>query len=288
MSKTSYTYAVIRYVHDPAAGESLNIGVVLWAPATRFLGARLEVRYERLSNTFAGFDGDHYKRALGHFESSLASLHQEFTDSLFLPINSLQNVQQVMALVWPDEDLSFRIGPMLAGIGEDPELALDEIFHRFVESQYPQHKRDKRSDEEVWSVFNRPLIRTRVSRRLAPKVISTDEFSLKFDHSFKNGRWHVLEPVSMDYARPESLQKKATAWLGNATAIEGHPELATLYLLLGKPQKEEHKVAYNKAKNLLRKMPIEHVLVEEDEAEEFAKHIAAYMRAHGILDPTEE
>jgi hypothetical protein len=31
-------------------------------------------------------------------------------------------------------------------------------------------------------------------------------------------------------------------------------------------------------------MPIAHELVEEDEAEDFAKDLAAYMRSHGLID----
>jgi hypothetical protein len=36
-----YTYVVLRYRHDPLAGEFANVGVVLHAPRGRFLGAKL-------------------------------------------------------------------------------------------------------------------------------------------------------------------------------------------------------------------------------------------------------
>ena len=69
MNGISYTYSVVRYLHDPATGETLNVGVVLWAPSVRCLAARFEHRYERLSNTFVDFKGEHYKRALRQFET---------------------------------------------------------------------------------------------------------------------------------------------------------------------------------------------------------------------------
>jgi hypothetical protein len=71
MKAIAYTYSILRYVHDPAVGEALNIGVVLYAPSVRFLAVRLEYRYQRLSQTFAGFDGDQYRTALRQLESAI-------------------------------------------------------------------------------------------------------------------------------------------------------------------------------------------------------------------------
>ena len=106
---------------------------------------------------------------------------------------------------------------------------------------------------------------------------------LDFEHAFKNERWHVLQPVSLDYARPESLQEKAMRCLGQASVLEGNPELGRLYLLLGAPLQPSHREAYEKAKRLLHKMPVEHEVVEEDQAEEFARRIAECVREHGVV-----
>jgi hypothetical protein len=113
-------------------------------------------------------------------------------------------------------------------------------------------------------------------------VLTTPEVEVKFNHAFKNEKWHVLQPLSMDYKRKENIQNKATRWLGNAVALEATPELGTLYLLLGPPVLETHRVAYTKAKNLLHKIKIKHELIEENEAENFADEISEYMRKHNI------
>ena len=57
MKKTPYCYSVLGYCHDPAVGEMLNIGVVLYAPGNGFFRAKIDPHYTRLSNTFVGFDG---------------------------------------------------------------------------------------------------------------------------------------------------------------------------------------------------------------------------------------
>lgn len=72
--------------------------------------------------------------------------------------------------------------------------------------------------------------------------------------------------------------------LGTAAAVEGHPELSKLYILLGRPLIENHQRAYAKAKDILHKIKIDKQLVEEDEAEDFAKHLRDYMKAHGLME----
>src|SRR5688500_6372051 len=64
----SYSYCVIRYVHDAGGGERLNVGVVFYSPSVPFLGFLFEPHFERLSRTFSNFNGDQYKEVLRHFE----------------------------------------------------------------------------------------------------------------------------------------------------------------------------------------------------------------------------
>lgn len=284
MNGISYTYSVVRYRHDPATGEMLNVGVVLWARSVRYLAARFEQRYERLSNTFVDFDGEHYKRSLRQFETALDRLSSDLDPSLLPPIETPETVAGLIKLIWPDEGLSFVSGPVLAGITDDPARALNEVFDRMVVSQYGSHRPEKRDDDEVWSVYNAPLVREQVTRRLRPCILETELVTLKFQHAFKNKRWHLLEPVSFDYVRAESIQRRATSLLGNVDAISDYSELGTLNILLGRPQNENFQQHYVKAKNILHKLPVKHQLVEEEEADDFAKQLADYMRSHGLID----
>jgi hypothetical protein len=261
----------------------LNIGVILCAPAARVIEARLEYHYERLSDAFVDFDGDHYRRTLHQFTQVLDVLRERLSATTLFDLWDISsNAQSIAKQIWPDMDLSFQIGEVMAGISDDPSDTIEQLFHRMVTSQYQRVTQEKRTDDEVWTVYQKPLVRRQVVRNLRPTVLTTPEVAVKFAHAFRNERWHVLQPMSMDYVKEESIQNKATRWLGNSVALEANPELGTLYVLLGAPLIESHRSAYIKAKNLLRKMPITHQLIEEDEAEDFADHISAYMREHGI------
>jgi hypothetical protein len=273
----------VRYVHDPAAGEMLNVGVILYAPAVPYLAARLEYRYTRLSRAFAAFDGESYRTAVRRFERSIEQLRDGWQDS-FPALRDLPPDVGVLATkIWPDTGLGLRLGPVLAGVTDDPAETAEALFDRLVTSRQPCGPEERRTDRDVWSVYQRPLTREAVSSVLRPKTFDTPDFQLSFEHAFQNERWHVLQPVSLDYARPESLQEKAMRWLGQASALQGHPELGRLYLLLGAPHHGSHRAAYDKAKRLLDRMPVEHEFVEEDQAEDFAGQLAAYLREHGVF-----
>ncbi len=51
--KTTFTYTVLRYVHDIATGEFVNVGVALYAPEAKYVSALCNPRYSHLSKMFA-------------------------------------------------------------------------------------------------------------------------------------------------------------------------------------------------------------------------------------------
>lgn len=278
MNREPYTFQVIKYSHDPTAGEVLNIGVILYCPELEFLEIKAEHKFERLSQTFAGFDGEGYRYVLRRFETLVDRLKENYSQTLIT--TKPQDINQITAEIWPDADLSIKLGPVLAGVTDDPEEALSEIFERMVLSQYTKEERPRRSEEEVWAVYKKPLLQRQVASVLMPTSITTPDFHIDFEHVYKNERLHVLQPLSFDVMRSDTVQRKAASWLGNATALQDRPELGTLFLLLGRPQLASLRTAYEKAKRLLRRMPLQHQIVEEDEAESFAEEFMNFVRKH--------
>jgi len=281
MKMIPYTFRIIRYVHDPAVGEMLNVGVLLYAPAADYLGFKFEPLYSRLSSTFVNFDGENFRRYIGRMEVALGRVAEGVQPNLGL-YDPPQSLEAVTRLAFPDTGGSFQPGAILAGITDDPAVELEILFERMVASQHKREPKIRRDDNEVWTVYQRRLP-SEVKRQLQEKTFETNEFVETFPHTFKNGAWHILEPVSMDYADAGTIQKKAVDWLGKGVALEDHPDLAKMYLLLGAPQNEAYHARYQRAKDLLNKIPVPHDIIEEDEAADFAKHITDYMRDHGLL-----
>src|SRR5215470_13017559 len=104
MKTTAYTYSVIRYLHDPMAGETLNIGVILCAPDVGFIQAKLESHYERLSETFCHFDGEHYRQTLRRFTAGLDSLRERLTNRTLFELmeTATGDAKALGEILWPD------------------------------------------------------------------------------------------------------------------------------------------------------------------------------------------
>jgi hypothetical protein len=273
-------------VHDRAAAETLNVGVLMYSPETSYLAVQIEPRFERLSRTFAKFDGESYRTTLLQLRESVGTLKQRlfmFPEFSGLP----KDAGGVIRAIWPDVGLSFEAGPTVAGMSSTPlDVTLAELFGRMVSSQAASRgEAEHRSDEEVWAgVYQGALRLAGISHRLAPRKLTSPDFEIEFDHAFDNNRTHVVQPITMDFVRAESLQDKATKWVGTGTALKGHPKLGKFYLLIGEPRNEAHRSAYEKAKNVLHKMPVKHEIIEEGEAEHFAEELASYMKHHGVSE----
>jgi hypothetical protein len=279
-----YSYCIVRYVHDPAAGEALNVGMLVFAPTERWLECRVEQRYSRLSSTFRDFNGHHYRATTRRMMATVAAFQSRWRNSLPSVDDGPNTLEHLCRLLFPDPGLSLQCGETLSGLAHDLNAAVTDIFDRMVTSQHVEGSEARRNDNQVWAVFQEPLEKAGVLQALQPKRFTSKDFNIEFDYAWQNAEWHVLQPVSMDYRQNDSLQKAATIWLGNATALKDQEELGELDILLGPPQSSSQRLAYARAKDLLRKMPVPHRLIEEDAAADFANEVAAMMREHHDLD----
>lgn len=114
--------------------------------------------------------------------------------------------------------------------------------------------------------------------QLAPKKIVAPNYDYEFQHAWKNEVWHLYEPVSLDLVDGGSIVEKANRWVGRAMSLNDSPEQFKIHLLLGEPDDPRLRGPFEKAENILRKMPGRHELVRESEAEQFAEGLESEMR----------
>lgn len=279
MTKHPYTYAVLRYVHDTSTGEFANVGVVLSSPGARYADAILRPTYGRLSRMFAHFDGDHFRRVIRHLQSRFEEISSRVRDEMDLgqkPATALELAHSVIAA----DDSSFQWSPMGSGLAADLPAALDAIYQRMVEPHEEDSGPGSRSDEVVWKAFRKSFEQHRVLARLKEKVIAVEDDEVVFSHAWKNHQWHCMETLSFDLLKPQSIKEKAHAWLGRMTSLKGAHEKFRICYLVGEPQLEVSRRAFIQALNVLHKTPVEHVIVRESEAEDFAAKVAGEIAAH--------
>jgi len=277
--KTAYSYTVLRYVHDIASGEFVNVGVALYAPASRYVSALCRTSCGRLAKVFPGVDRDSFKGLMRYVQSRFEEMESQLRNEL--PLNgNPESVKELAMAVLPVDDSSLQWSPVGGGITEDPAQTLESLFERMVGRYDEHHENPRLSDDDVWRRYKRRLEPKHVLKHLKPVKIGVADDEFQFNYSWKNGVWNCLEPVSFDLSAEESIREKAHKWLGQISSIKDSRERFKLYMLVGEPQQEELRRSFDSALSILGKMPVENEIVLEARADEFSEKFAAEIAEH--------
>jgi len=278
--KTSYSFVVLRYVHDIVTGEFINVGVAVYAPGARYIGALCTTRYRRLSDMFLKVDGEYFRGLMRYiqnrFEEEGARLRNE------LPLfGTPADIMEIAKKILPPDDSSLQWSEPGGGQTADPAATLEELYARLVDRYEQKLEALGRQDSDVWKVYKKELETKHVLAHLAPKRIVARDYEYEFDHARKNEQWHVYEPVSLDLQEADSIRDKANRWLGRITTLRDSSDDFKVYFLLGEPSLEKHRSVYTQAENILNKTPGDKELIREREAEGFSKALADDISKHG-------
>ena len=277
MTRFPYTYTILRYVHDIATGEFVNVGVVLVSPEAQFAGVRLRDRPGRLTRMFSDFDKGHFRNIVSHLDHRF---RQHCQHAKGLPYREYQrDARAVAASILKDDDSAFQWSPLGSGVSSNLQRELDRTYERLVVHHEDTPGLDSRSDDAIWRAFRDMLKAARPLPALSTKTVSTEDDEIEFQHAWKNGKWHCVEPLSFDLQRPRAIQYKAHAWLGGLTSIREAADELRVYFLVAGPQRKELRNAYERALGILDKAPVEHRIVREHELDQFLDFIANVLPA---------
>lgn len=278
MNKSSFTYSVLRYVHDTSTGEFANVGVVLLCPELRYADAILSPTCGRLTQMFPGMDKNHYREVIRHlqarFDMEASKIREE------LDYGTPETAEALATSVIGRDDNSFQWSPMGSGICGDPAEKLEAIFHRMVTRYENQSQSQSRNDDQIWRGFKTRFEERKILSRFTTKVIESRDLEVEFSHAWKNQQWHCMEALSFDLMQGQSIKDKANTWLGRITSIKESREPFKVYYLVGEPQLESSKRSFEQALNILHMTPVEHDIVREHEAADFSKEMEAKIEAH--------
>jgi hypothetical protein len=281
VTKTPYSFSVLRYVHDPVSQEFANIGVAVFSSQARYMDAICATNYGRISKIFGRIDGNRFRQATRHIQDQVQRIGRELSGNLFFEPSA--TIETLLCSVLPPDDSAFQFSPAGVGVSGDLNETLRELFSRFVD-KYSSPELVRRDEEEVWKVYREPLDKRHLTPYLSPKRIIAPNYEYEFQHSWKNEVHHLYEPVSFDLVEANSILEKANRWVGRATSLADSNDKFRLHLLLGEPQGAALKNAFIKASNILHKMPGNPELIRENEAEGFAEEFAREIKAHSAND----
>jgi Protein of unknown function (DUF3037) len=103
----SYQYNLIKYVHNTASGECVNVGLALLAPEMRLLLVRFNSRYTRIGQFFQGaFDGNHYRNMVRGLTNQFQKLAKELQhqEQFLVAFQDLPNeLEGLMTKILPED-----------------------------------------------------------------------------------------------------------------------------------------------------------------------------------------
>jgi hypothetical protein len=125
MSDSLYHFAILRVVPHVHLGAFANVGVILHARTTEFLGMRCVSEPTRLARLADGIDQELLLRYLRRFEEICGG------DPAGGPVALLPPSERFHWLTAPRSDV-LQPSPIHEGVCADPSAALDKIFREMV------------------------------------------------------------------------------------------------------------------------------------------------------------
>lgn len=267
--KASYSYTILRYVHDIVAGEFVNLGVILYSPQAAFLGARISTSVSRVKRFFGRVDSDHLRDTLRHIEREIGNIERRGeASSLLMEVDALTFAERIV----PRDDSALQFSPVGAGVTDEPQIALERLFDRYV-NRYRGLPKSTRHDQDILPIFKKPLEERNLLSHVQPKVIESPDYQHEFPLAWKNGLWNACDAVSFDLSEAGDIIEKANKWMGRAWNLHESSEKFRLVLLLGEPRRSELDPVVARAEHIIRKAPLEIVMVRERDAKRLAEMI---------------
>lgn len=277
-TKEPYSYVVLRYIHDVLTGEFVNVGLVMVTPGQSLILTKARKTFGRIKSVFPDLDSDSYKRAIEAVERGMKAVERGLKSEGLLRVD--QNARDYGRIALPLDDSSLQWSPVGAGMTSNPQKTFDQLYQRFV-ARYDRPQERRRSDEDVWRPVEAKLKEQGVRVELEPKRIQGSTDAVEFRHAWKNGRWHVYEPLSFDLSDADHIKDKARRWLGHLSAVKaGAAEDVQVHFIVGRPQSASLVPAYRNAMEILRQVPFDNDVFEEDQIEDFVNRIEDEVRHH--------
>jgi len=272
-------------MHDVVTEEFINVGLVLFSNQGRYFRAELLTRYQRLSDTFPGFEGEFYRSYIGRMQTALDHIADRINSKqmVLLPGKD-EKLNEILAETLSPDDSALRFSVVMQGAADNLDEMFSHLYDRLVERYLDRPQRVSRDDGEVWQVFRRPLQKAQVLQHLRAHTVKTPFETFEFEHAWKNGAWNVLHPLSLDLVHPANIRGKARTWVGTAQILGDVKDLHQVFILLGRPNRDNPEVteAYRTARKLILekagKLGIQ--IVDEDAAEKFAEDIKPQVEEH--------
>lgn len=277
-SKQRYTYTVLRYVHDVVTSEFVNVGVLMFAPASNTVKVAVRTSIGRIKHIFPDLDRQAFLSSMKAAERAVRKISKNLDQGDLLA--EFTDAAAIARKVLVSDDSSLQWSPVSGGLTDDTDKTFDRVYRRYV-SRYDIKSPHRRSDDEVWRPVRLLLEEKNIPVEFDEKVIAGTSDEIIFKRAWRNGVWHAYEPLSFDLADAEGIKDKARRWRGHLEAVhDGAKTDLKLHFIVGAPQNIELWTAYQNAVKILSEAAFHPEIYEESDIPQLVKKIEDEVRQH--------
>lgn len=280
MSSETYACSVLRYIHDPMTGEFVNVGLVLTMSNRAYADGLFRNHTQRITQFFPDVKRSHLSRTLKALRAATKQSRKLFQQPLIEseeegagPNYECKRVMQFARGILVEDDSALQWSEPFTGVTSAPAETLKRLYDRLVVRYDIKKSHQQRTDDQVWRVFSKELEARDLADRLQEHVVKSKLESVPFKHALKNGKWHLLEPVSFDLLSPESITDKAKRILGQMLLLNQAGDDFKLHFLVGEPSDDGVRDAYQMAMNILEEVPVAKKIYSDSRVDEFVAEI---------------
>jgi len=280
--RVEYSYSILKYVHDVATGEFVNVGVALHCRKDNYFNVSFRTTVGRISEFFPDVKTDAFRLLM----KGMNKRFKELRDIYSSPMNfgeKCDSLEDIIRSITPKDDSALVWSKISVGLSSEPQQTLEKLYARYVTKYDHKKHQPRRTDEDVWRSFKKDLADRQILNEFKEKVISGNDDEVKFPFAWKNGLWHCIEPLSFDLSAADSIRDKAHKCLGQITSITDTSENFKLYLLISKPKGKGLDRAFHRAVNILEKMPIPTEIFFEDQKSKLIDQFADQISTHNAI-----
>lgn len=125
-----YSYAALRYVHDVATAEFVNVGVAVHCEENDFFKVKLSNSTSRVSKLFPNLGTQNFRNLLKVIEKKFTEISSD-DDNLPL-FKSNTNLETILSSVTPKDDSALVWSNVSFGLTVNLQKTLDDLFSRYV------------------------------------------------------------------------------------------------------------------------------------------------------------
>lgn len=280
-----YQYQIIRYIHDRITGEFVNVGVLLFEPASKFLECRVITRYSRISQFFGEINGSFLLSTLKQFQTQVSEIAGSIDE--FLSNNQdFKDIASFSNYILPKDDSALMVTEVKYGIDVKAEAAFEDLYHRLVEQYIQEADQEQHTDHYAWQkIYKTYFDNVGVTQKLKKHSVKTKKDSIDFDKAWKNGVWNCYQTLSFDLKKTDSIKGKVYKWSGILKELETAKEEISLYFLTTTPKGNDPElndfIKSTLTDHGTKKIKVS--IVTEAEAEKFATQVRKDMEKSKII-----